>query len=51
MTYSEENYLKTIYHLTSVSDGTISTNAVAEKMKPRHPPLPTCLKNWPKKGW
>ena len=32
MTFSEENYLKTIYHLTSVSDNGVSTNAIAEKM-------------------
>ncbi|MBD3581685.1 metal-dependent transcriptional regulator [Flavobacterium selenitireducens] len=32
MTFSEENYLKTIYHLTSVSDSGVSTNAIAEKM-------------------
>ena len=32
MTYSEENYLKTIYHLTSMSEEAISTNAIAEKM-------------------
>jgi DtxR family Mn-dependent transcriptional regulator len=30
MTLSEENYLKTIYHLTGVSDGEVSTNAIAE---------------------
>ena len=33
MTFSEENYLKTIYHLTAVSDADISTNAIAEKME------------------
>ena len=32
MTYSEENYLKTIYHLTSMIEEAISTNAIAEKM-------------------
>ena len=32
MTYSEENYLKTIYHLTSVSEEAVSTNAIAEMM-------------------
>jgi DtxR family Mn-dependent transcriptional regulator len=32
MTYSEENYLKTIYHLTSMTKELISTNAIAEKM-------------------
>jgi DtxR family Mn-dependent transcriptional regulator len=32
MTYSEENYLKTIYHLTSMTEEAVSTNAIAEKM-------------------
>ncbi len=33
MTFSEENYLKTIYHLTTVLDIEVSTNAIAEKME------------------
>ncbi|WP_291103464.1 MULTISPECIES: metal-dependent transcriptional regulator [unclassified Flavobacterium] len=33
MTFSEENYLKTIYHLTAISDAEVSTNAIAEKME------------------
>lgn len=33
MTFSEENYLKTIYHLTNAVDSDVcSTNAIAEKM-------------------
>lgn len=32
MTFSEENYLKTIYHLTTMLDSEVSTNAIAEKM-------------------
>lgn len=32
MTFSEENYLKTIYHLTTSSEREISTNAIAEMM-------------------
>jgi DtxR family Mn-dependent transcriptional regulator len=32
MTFSEENYLKAIYHLTFVSNAEVSTNAIAEKM-------------------
>ena len=32
MTFSEENYLKAIYHLTSVSDAEINTNSIAEMM-------------------
>ena len=30
MTFSEENYLKTIYHLTSSSNKEVSTNEIAE---------------------
>lgn len=33
MTFSEENYLKTIFHLTTFLDTEISTNAIAEKME------------------
>nr|WP_315151662.1 metal-dependent transcriptional regulator [uncultured Flavobacterium sp.] len=32
MTFSEENYLKSIYHLTASLDGEVSTNAIAEMM-------------------
>jgi len=33
MTFSEENYLKTIYHITVVSNSAVSTNAIAEMME------------------
>lgn len=33
MTFSEENYLKAIYHLTVVSNSEVSTNAIAEMME------------------
>ncbi len=33
MTFSEENYLKAIYHLTVSLDAEISTNAIAETME------------------
>ena len=33
MTFSEENYLKTIYHLTTILDEEVSTNAIAVKME------------------
>lgn len=33
MTLSEENYLKAIYHLTTLSGAEVSTNAIAEKME------------------
>ena len=33
MTYSEENYIKVIYHLSMVSTNGVSTNAIAGKIK------------------
>ncbi|PRZ26172.1 metal-dependent transcriptional regulator [Flavobacterium granuli] len=33
MTFSEENYLKGIYHLTLASNSEVSTNAIAEMME------------------
>ena len=33
MTFSEENYLKIIYHLTEVSKAEVSTNAIANKIE------------------
>ena len=44
MTFSEENYLKTIYHLMSVSDADISTNAIAEKMETKASSVTDMLK-------
>ncbi|WP_338407030.1 metal-dependent transcriptional regulator [uncultured Flavobacterium sp.] len=33
MTFSEENYLKTIYHLAGITKSEVSTNAIAEMME------------------
>ena len=44
MTFSEENYLKTIYHLTTISDSEISTNAIAEKMETKASSVTDMLK-------
>ena len=44
MTFSEENYLKTIYHLTWVSDADISTNSIAEKMETKASSVTDMLK-------
>jgi DtxR family Mn-dependent transcriptional regulator len=44
MTFSEENYLKTIYHLTTVSDSEVSTNAIAEKMETKASSVTDMLK-------
>ena len=50
MTFSEENYLKTIYHLTIVSDSEISTNAIAEKMETKASSVTDMLKKLAEKG-
>ena len=44
MTFSEENYLKTIYHLTTIFDAGVSTNAIAEKMETKASSVTDMLK-------
>ncbi|WP_395043567.1 metal-dependent transcriptional regulator [Flavobacterium sp.] len=44
MTFSEENYLKTIYHLTQVLVNEVSTNAIAEKMETKASSVTDMLK-------
>ena len=44
MTHSEENYLKTIYHLTAISDAEVSTNAIAEKTETKASSVTDMLK-------
>lgn len=44
MTFSEENYLKTIFHLTYSSTKAISTNAIAEKMETKASSVTDMLK-------
>jgi DtxR family Mn-dependent transcriptional regulator len=43
MTFSEENYLKAIYHLTVVSNS-VSTNAIAEMMETKASSVTDMLK-------
>ncbi|MBC7439394.1 MAG: metal-dependent transcriptional regulator [Flavobacterium sp.] len=50
MTFSEENYLKTIYHLTTSSDTEISTNAIAEMMVTKASSVTDMLKKLAEKG-
>ena len=50
MTFSEENYLKTIYHLTTLLDSEISTNAIAEKMETKASSVTDMLKKLADKG-
>jgi DtxR family Mn-dependent transcriptional regulator len=44
MTFSEENYLKSIYHLTTSHDGEVSTNAIAEMMETKASSVTDMLK-------
>lgn len=44
MTFSEENYLKAIYHLTTNLDGEVSTNAIAEVMETKASSVTDMLK-------
>jgi DtxR family Mn-dependent transcriptional regulator len=44
MTFSEENYLKSIYHLTVVSSTGVSTNAIAEVMETKASSVTDMLK-------
>ncbi|KVV13341.1 metal-dependent transcriptional regulator [Flavobacterium sp. TMP13] len=44
MTFSEENYLKSIYHLTSVAQAEVSTNAIAEMMETKASSVTDMLK-------
>ncbi|WP_162126687.1 metal-dependent transcriptional regulator [Flavobacterium phycosphaerae] len=44
MTYSEENYLKIIYHLSVVSKTEISTNAIAQEMQTKASSVTDMLK-------
>jgi DtxR family Mn-dependent transcriptional regulator len=44
MTFSEENYLKAIYHLTVVSNAEVSTNSIAEMMETKASSVTDMLK-------
>lgn len=44
MTFSEENYLKAIYHLTVVSSSGVNTNAIAESMETKASSVTDMLK-------
>jgi len=50
MTLSEENYLKAIYHLSDVTDGGISTNAIAERMNTKASSVTDMIKKLSEKG-
>ena len=44
MTFSEENYIKTIYHLTGQRDAGVSTNAIAEMIQTKASSVTDMLK-------
>ncbi|KAF2336546.1 metal-dependent transcriptional regulator [Flavobacterium daemonense] len=44
MTFSEENYLKSIYHLTAALETEVSTNAIAEMMETKASSVTDMLK-------
>jgi DtxR family Mn-dependent transcriptional regulator len=44
MTFSEENYLKTIYHLTSATEAGVTTNAIAEMIETKASSVTDMLK-------
>ncbi|MCW2119316.1 metal-dependent transcriptional regulator [Flavobacterium sp. 7A] len=50
MTHSEENYLKAIYHLTTVSSSDVSTNAIAEMMETKASSVTDMIKKLAEKG-
>ena len=50
MTFSEENYLKTIYHLTNVLNSEASTNAIAERIETKASSVTDMLKKLAEKG-
>ena len=51
MTFSEENYLKTIYHLSTVGTAEVSTNAIAEMMVTKASSVTDMLKKLAEKNW
>jgi DtxR family Mn-dependent transcriptional regulator len=50
MTFSEENYLKTIYHLTTISEAEVSTNAISEMMETKASSVTDMLKKLSEKS-
>lgn len=50
MTSAEENYLKTIYHLSKVSNKSVTTNAIAEQMDTKPSSVTDMIKKLSEKG-
>lgn len=51
MTFSEENYLKIIYHLSQERQEEVTTNAIAEAMQTKASSVTDMLKKLHEKGW
>ena len=51
MTFSEENYLKIIYHLSYEENTEVTTNAIAEAMQTKASSVTDMLKKLHEKGW
>ncbi|EGD34472.1 metal-dependent transcriptional regulator [Capnocytophaga sp. oral taxon 338] len=51
MTFSEENYLKIIYHLSHEENMEVTTNAIAEAMQTKASSVTDMLKKLHEKGW
>jgi len=51
MTFSEENYLKIIYHLGQERQEEVTTNAIAEAMQTKASSVTDMLKKLHEKGW
>ena len=51
MTFSEENYLKIIYHLSQELQEEVTTNAIAEAMQTKASSVTDMLKKLHEKGW
>jgi DtxR family Mn-dependent transcriptional regulator len=47
--FTEENYLKTIFKLSEQTSGNVSTNAIAEALQTKASSVTDMIKNWAKK--
>ncbi|MTI38909.1 metal-dependent transcriptional regulator [Fulvivirga lutimaris] len=50
LSFAEENYLKTIYHLSEEIDGAVSTNAIAESLNTKAASVTDMIKKLSNKG-
>lgn len=50
LSYAEENYLKTIYHLSEETEGSVSTNAIADSLNTKAASVTDMIKRLSNKG-